>query len=56
MILNLPYYISKTVKKKRTLILKMNPACNGSLISMISDAAKSTFTKDLYCRVISKSK
>ena len=56
MILDLPYYISKNVKKNWTLTLKLNPACNGSHISMICDAAKSTFTKELYCRVISKSK
>ena len=56
MILDLPYYISKNVKKKSTFILKLNPACNGSLISIISDATESTFRKELYCMVISKSK
>ena len=55
-VLDLPYYIRKNVKKNVTFILKLNPSCNGSLISMISDAAKSSFTKELYCRVICKSK
>ena len=56
MILDLPYYISKNVKKNSTFILKLNPGCNGSLISIISDATESTFRKELYCMVISKSK
>ena len=46
----------KMLKKKSTFILKLNPACNGSLISIISDATESTFRKELYCMVISKSK
>ena len=46
----------KMYQKSATFIVKLNSACNGSLISMISDAAKSTFTKELYCRAISKSK